>query len=195
MAVAIGIVKYQASVGGEKVTERAKVLHRLSVFPTVASVRKLAVALIPGSSCIVKPPSSAPLSVLRLADFCVKAWIPGGAVTTVVRRTQVTPHDGPKGEDNATEEPARDGIEDAECDLEASPKRRNGARAVPESRFERHLFEMKVHAELQRRDLEDSGIGHVAMANARVCFYLFEDDSILAEVMTRLEMYRRRHLN
>jgi hypothetical protein len=64
-----------------------------------------------------------------------------------------------------------------------------------ESRLERQLLEMKVHAELQRRDLEASGIGYPALLGARSRFYLLEDDSALVDVMTRLEMYRRRHLN
>jgi hypothetical protein len=91
-------------------------------------------------------------------------------------------------------EHTRDG-EDAKVGREPSQDGGSGPRAVPESRLERHLFEMKVHAELQRRHLEDSGIGDRAMLNARLCFYMFEDDSALAAVMTRLEMYRRRHLN
>ena len=107
----------------------------------------------------------------------------------------MTPHDDPQGEERSTGADARDGDEDAKIGREPSRDGGNGPRAVPESRFERHLFEMRVHAELQRRDLRASGIGHRAMANARVCFYLFEDDSALAEVMMRLEMYRRRHLN
>ena len=52
-------------------------------FPTVTAVWKLAAALITGNTCIVKPPSSAPLSVLRLAELCVEAGIPGGAVNVL----------------------------------------------------------------------------------------------------------------
>jgi hypothetical protein len=76
-----------------------------------------------------------------------------------------------------------------------TPTDGDGPSAVPDGRFSRHLFEMKVHAELQRRDLLASGIGERAMLNARVCFFLFEDDSALADVMTGLELYRQRHLN
>ena len=54
---------------------------------------------------------------------------------------------------------------------------------------------MKVHAELLRRDLEKSGVGHSAWLGARARFYLLDDDSALVALTKRLEGYRRRHLN
>jgi hypothetical protein len=89
----------------------------------------------------------------------------------------------------------RDGGKDAEIGCEVSRDARGGPEAGRESRLERQLLEMKVHAEMQRRDLEASGIGYRALLDARLRFYLFEDDSALAEVMGRLEQYRRRYLN
>lgn len=64
-----------------------------------------------------------------------------------------------------------------------------------EGRGDGHLFEMKVHAELLRRDLEKSGVGHPAWLGARARFYLLDDDSALTALTKRLEGYRRRHLN
>jgi hypothetical protein len=71
----------------------------------------------------------------------------------------------------------------------------SGPETGSDTEFERQLFEMKVHAEILRRDLQDSGIGYPALLGARSRFYLLEDDSALVHVMTRLENYRRRHLN
>ena len=48
-------------------------------FPTLMVVWKLAAALITGNTCIVKPPSVAPLTTLRLAELAVEAGIPGGS--------------------------------------------------------------------------------------------------------------------
>lgn len=52
-------------------------------FPALMVAWKLAAALITGNTCIVKPPSAAPLTVLRLAELCVEAGIPGGAVNVL----------------------------------------------------------------------------------------------------------------
>ena len=71
----------------------------------------------------------------------------------------------------------------------------DGSETGSETSLARQIFEMKVHAEVQRRDLEASGIGYPALLGARARFYLLDDDSALVEVMGRLEEYRRRHLN
>lgn len=52
-------------------------------FPTLMVAWKLAAALITGNTCIVKPPSVTPLTVLRLAELAVEAGIPGGAVNVL----------------------------------------------------------------------------------------------------------------
>ena len=52
-------------------------------FPLVTAVSKLAPALITGNTCILKPPSCAPLTVLKLAQYCVEAGIPAGVVNIV----------------------------------------------------------------------------------------------------------------
>lgn len=49
-------------------------------FPLVTAVSKLAPALITGNTCILKPASCAPLTVLKLAEYCVEAGIPDGVV-------------------------------------------------------------------------------------------------------------------
>ncbi len=49
-------------------------------FPLVTAVSKLAPALITGNACILKPPSCAPLTVLKLGEYCVEAGIPAGVV-------------------------------------------------------------------------------------------------------------------
>lgn len=49
-------------------------------FPLVTAVSKLAPALITGNCCILKPASCAPLTVLKLAEYCVEAGIPAGVV-------------------------------------------------------------------------------------------------------------------
>lgn len=49
-------------------------------FPLVTAVSKLAPALITGNTCILKPASCAPLTVLKLAEYCVEAGIPAGVV-------------------------------------------------------------------------------------------------------------------
>jgi acyl-CoA reductase-like NAD-dependent aldehyde dehydrogenase len=49
-------------------------------FPLVTAVSKLAPALITGNCCILKPPSCAPLTVLKLGEYCVEAGLPAGVV-------------------------------------------------------------------------------------------------------------------
>jgi acyl-CoA reductase-like NAD-dependent aldehyde dehydrogenase len=49
-------------------------------FPLVTAVSKLAPALITGNTCILKPPSCAPLTVLKLGEYCVEAGLPAGVV-------------------------------------------------------------------------------------------------------------------
>ncbi|NLB30026.1 MAG: aldehyde dehydrogenase [Clostridiales bacterium] len=49
-------------------------------FPLVTAVSKLAPALIMGNACVLKPASCAPLTVLKLAEYCVEAGIPDGVV-------------------------------------------------------------------------------------------------------------------
>ncbi|MDR2502607.1 MAG: aldehyde dehydrogenase family protein [Oscillospiraceae bacterium] len=49
-------------------------------FPLVTAVSKLAPALIMGNTCILKPASCAPLTVLRLGEYIIKAGIPDGVV-------------------------------------------------------------------------------------------------------------------
>ena len=52
-------------------------------FPLVTAVSKLGPALITGNCCILKPASCAPLTVLKLAEYCVEAGIPEGVVNIV----------------------------------------------------------------------------------------------------------------
>ncbi|MBN2040365.1 MAG: aldehyde dehydrogenase [Spirochaetes bacterium] len=49
-------------------------------FPLVTAVSKLAPALVTGNTCILKPASCAPLTVLKLAEYVVEAGIPDGVV-------------------------------------------------------------------------------------------------------------------
>lgn len=49
-------------------------------FPLVTAVSKLAPALIMGNTCVLKPASCAPLTVLKLAEYCVEVGIPAGVV-------------------------------------------------------------------------------------------------------------------
>jgi len=49
-------------------------------FPLVTAVSKLAPALITGNACVLKPPSCAPLTVLKLGEYCAEAGIPAGVV-------------------------------------------------------------------------------------------------------------------
>ena len=49
-------------------------------FPLVTAVSKLAPALITGNTCLLKPPSCAPLTVLKLAEYAAEAGFPAGVV-------------------------------------------------------------------------------------------------------------------
>jgi acyl-CoA reductase-like NAD-dependent aldehyde dehydrogenase len=52
-------------------------------FPLVTAVSKLAPALIMGNTVVMKPPSCAPLTVLKLGEYIVEAGIPAGVVNIV----------------------------------------------------------------------------------------------------------------
>lgn len=52
-------------------------------FPLVTAIAKISPALITGNTCVVKPPSCAPLTVLRLAEFAVEAGLPAGVLNIV----------------------------------------------------------------------------------------------------------------
>ena len=52
-------------------------------FPLVTAVSKLAPALITGNTCILKPASCAPLTVLKLGEYILEAGIPAGVVNIV----------------------------------------------------------------------------------------------------------------
>lgn len=52
-------------------------------FPALMVTWKLGAALATGNACIVKPPSVAPLTTLRLAELCVEAGVPAGAVNVI----------------------------------------------------------------------------------------------------------------
>ncbi|MCL2201716.1 MAG: aldehyde dehydrogenase family protein, partial [Oscillospiraceae bacterium] len=52
-------------------------------FPLVTAVSKLAPALITGNTCILKPPSCAPLTVLKLAEYAVEAGFPEGVINII----------------------------------------------------------------------------------------------------------------
>ena len=52
-------------------------------FPLVTAIAKIAPALITGNTCVVKPPSCAPLTVLRLGEFVVEAGVPAGVLNIV----------------------------------------------------------------------------------------------------------------
>jgi acyl-CoA reductase-like NAD-dependent aldehyde dehydrogenase len=52
-------------------------------FPLVTCLAKVAPALISGNACVVKPPSCAPLTVLRLGEFAVEAGLPAGLLNIV----------------------------------------------------------------------------------------------------------------
>ncbi len=58
-------------------------------FPLVTAVSKLAPALITGNTCIMKPASCAPLTVLKLGEYVIEAGIPAGVVNIVVGPGQV----------------------------------------------------------------------------------------------------------
>jgi acyl-CoA reductase-like NAD-dependent aldehyde dehydrogenase len=52
-------------------------------FPLVTAVSKLAPALIMGNTVVMKPPSCAPLTVLKLGEYIIEAGIPAGVVNIV----------------------------------------------------------------------------------------------------------------
>jgi acyl-CoA reductase-like NAD-dependent aldehyde dehydrogenase len=52
-------------------------------FPLVTAVSKLAPALITGNTVILKPPSCAPLTVLKMAEYAVEAGFPAGVINIV----------------------------------------------------------------------------------------------------------------
>ncbi|MDR2357672.1 MAG: aldehyde dehydrogenase family protein [Oscillospiraceae bacterium] len=52
-------------------------------FPLVTAVSKLAPALIMGNTVVLKPPSCAPLTVLKMAEYIAQAGIPAGVVNIV----------------------------------------------------------------------------------------------------------------
>jgi acyl-CoA reductase-like NAD-dependent aldehyde dehydrogenase len=52
-------------------------------FPLVTAIAKVSPALITGNTCVLKPPSCAPLTVLRLAEFAVEAGLPPGVLNIV----------------------------------------------------------------------------------------------------------------
>ena len=52
-------------------------------FPLVTAIAKVSPALITGNTAVLKPPSCAPLTVLRLAEFVVEAGLPPGVLNIV----------------------------------------------------------------------------------------------------------------
>jgi acyl-CoA reductase-like NAD-dependent aldehyde dehydrogenase len=52
-------------------------------FPALMVVWKLGAALVTGNACIVKPPSIAPLTTLKLAEILTEAGAPAGTVNVV----------------------------------------------------------------------------------------------------------------
>ena len=52
-------------------------------FPALMVVWKLGAALVTGNACIVKPPSIAPLTTLKLAELATEAGAPAGVVNVV----------------------------------------------------------------------------------------------------------------
>lgn len=52
-------------------------------FPLVTVLAKLAPAMVTGNTCIVKPPSTSPLTTLRLGEFAVEVGVPQGVVNIV----------------------------------------------------------------------------------------------------------------
>ena len=81
-------------------------------FPALMVVWKLGAALVTGNTCIVKPPTVAPLTTLRLAELATEAGAPPGAVNVITgpggrsaRRSSVTPA-WPRSASPATPRPA-----------------------------------------------------------------------------------------
>jgi acyl-CoA reductase-like NAD-dependent aldehyde dehydrogenase len=52
-------------------------------FPLVTAVSKLAPALITGNTVILKPPSCAPLTVLKMAEYAIEAGFPAGVINII----------------------------------------------------------------------------------------------------------------
>ena len=52
-------------------------------FPALMVVWKLGAALVTGNTCIVKPPSIAPLTALKLGELAMDAGIPAGVVNVI----------------------------------------------------------------------------------------------------------------
>ena len=52
-------------------------------FPLVTAMAKVGPALITGNACVLKPPSCAPLTVLRLGEFALEAGVPAGVLNIV----------------------------------------------------------------------------------------------------------------
>jgi acyl-CoA reductase-like NAD-dependent aldehyde dehydrogenase len=52
-------------------------------FPALMVVWKLGAALITGNTCVVKPPSVAPLTTLKLAEYAMEAGAPAGVVNVI----------------------------------------------------------------------------------------------------------------
>jgi len=52
-------------------------------FPFITVLAKLIPALLTGNTCVVKPPSTAPITALKLGEFTIEAGMPPGAVNIV----------------------------------------------------------------------------------------------------------------
>ncbi len=52
-------------------------------FPALMVIWKLGAALVTGNTCIVKPPSTAPLTTLKLGEIMMEAGIPAGVVNVI----------------------------------------------------------------------------------------------------------------
>ncbi|OPY80936.1 MAG: Betaine aldehyde dehydrogenase [Syntrophorhabdus sp. PtaU1.Bin058] len=52
-------------------------------FPALMVVWKLGAALVTGNACVVKPPSIAPLTTLRLGELAMEAGVPAGVVNVI----------------------------------------------------------------------------------------------------------------
>jgi len=52
-------------------------------FPALMVIWKLGAALVTGNTCIVKPPSTAPLTTLKLGEIFVEAGVPAGVLNII----------------------------------------------------------------------------------------------------------------
>jgi acyl-CoA reductase-like NAD-dependent aldehyde dehydrogenase len=52
-------------------------------FPLVTAVSKVAPALITGNTVVLKPPSCAPLTVLKMAEYAIEAGFPAGVINII----------------------------------------------------------------------------------------------------------------